>query len=349
MTIGRTAAHALVRVLVAATLILLDLLGEPAAQGQVMPAAASVHTYRNPVFNRDFPDPMVLKVGRDYYAYGTSTDWEPMGHFFPVLHSIDLVHWRYVADALTSIPKPVWSYDDWWAPSVVASHGTYYLYYTGMSIQEDRHCIGVATASRPTGPFHHRTVIFCGDATASGAIDPSVLVDSTGHGYLYFAVDGPHHSISGLPLTRDLLHAAGPRVELLVVSQPWERASANSATVEGPWPMQRGTRYYLFYSGNDWNHDYKMGYATAGTPLGPFVKSPRNPILHGNAHVVGPGGGSVVVGPHGGDWLVYHAWTGGPGYGVGQEGIRTLRLDRLIWHGDDVRVAGPTLEQTSAP
>jgi len=27
-------------------------------------------TYRNPVFAQDIPDPSVLKVGREYYAYG---------------------------------------------------------------------------------------------------------------------------------------------------------------------------------------------------------------------------------------------------------------------------------------
>jgi beta-xylosidase len=85
--------------------------------------AASGATYRNPVFTRDFPDPMVLKVGRDYYAYGTTTAWEPLDHEFPILHSRDLVHWRYVGDAMTT--TPAWSTGDWWAPDVIARTGTY--------------------------------------------------------------------------------------------------------------------------------------------------------------------------------------------------------------------------------
>src|SRR5690348_12649996 len=62
-------------------------------------ASARAATYRNPVFSRDFPDPDVLKVGGDYYAYGTTTGWESFDHLFPILRSRDLTHWRYVGDA----------------------------------------------------------------------------------------------------------------------------------------------------------------------------------------------------------------------------------------------------------
>lgn len=315
----------------------------------IMPALAGRGYYTNPVFNQDFPDPMVLKVGHDYYAYGTtSLDWEPLAHEFPILHSTDLVHWRYVADAFTTLPQPVWGYDDWWAPSVLAYHGIYYLYYGGKDLQGQRHCIAVATARRPTGPFRHRAVISCGDSSSSGYIDPAPFMDRDGRAYLYFSVDTPHHSISVLPLRHDLLGASGPRVELFGVTQRWETGPFFS-TVEGPWLIKHGRLYYLFYSGNDIVRDYGMGYATATSPLGPFHKSSRNPILRGTADVHGPGGGSVFTGPHGGLWLAYHAWTGGPGYGPGLGGRRTLRIDRLIWQGISVTVRGPTTSPQPAP
>lgn len=57
-------------------------------------AASARHaTYRNPVFDRPFPDPQVLQMGSNYYAYGTTLPWEPQDHLFPILHSRDLVHW----------------------------------------------------------------------------------------------------------------------------------------------------------------------------------------------------------------------------------------------------------------
>lgn len=301
-------------------------------------------TYRNPVFAKDFPDPNVLRVGADYYAYSTTTGWEPQGHLFPILHSRDLVHWTYVGDAFTSSPN--WGLGDWWAPDVIERHGTYYLYYVGKGVKAGVHCVAVATAHKPTGPFMHRSIIGCGDLKGQGYIDPAPLVDTDGKAYLYVSVDGPDHNISVIPLKKDLLHRAGPRKELFGLSQGWEFGPSFS-TVEGPFPLKHGHTYDLFYSGNDWQHDYAMGYATSSSPMGPFTKYRHNPILRGNALVKGPGGGSVVQGPDGGWWLAYHAWTGGPGYDSG--GVRNLRIDPLRWTGDVISVRGPTTGREPAP
>lgn len=295
--------------------------------------AAAGEMYRNPVFARDFPDPNVLKVGRDYYAYSTETAWEAPNRLFPILHSRDLVHWRYVGDALTSMP--IWGDGDWWAPDVIAHNGTYYMYHVGKSMNSGLHCIGVATAKRPTGPFKEQGVIGCSDDKGRGYIDPDPFIDTDGKAYLYISVDDPYHSISVIPLKKDLLQAAGPRKELFTLSQPWENGPYFS-TVEGPFMVKHGSTYDLFYSGNDWQHDYAMGYATSSSPMGPFKKYAHNPILRGNARVTGPGGGSAVQGPHGGWWLVYHAWTGGPGYDNG--GVRNLRIDPLRWTGNTISV-----------
>jgi beta-xylosidase len=105
--------------------------------------------------------------------------------------------------------------------------------------------------------------------------------------------------------------------------------------------------YYLLYSGNDWNHDYAMGYATSTSPLGPFTKYRGNPILHGTATVTGPGGGSLFQGPNGDWWLAYHAWTGGPGDSNG--GVRNLRIDPVTWRHGVVVVRGPTTTPEPAP
>lgn len=304
--------------------------------------AATVHTYHNPVFSQDFPDPAVLKVGGSYYAYGTTTGWEPPGHEFPILRSNDLAHWEYVGDALNT--PPTWSTGDWWAPDVIAHNGMYFMYYVGL--KDGRHCVAVATARTPVGPFVHRHVIGCGDATGDGYIDPAPLVDTDGKAYLYLSVDDPMHSISVIPLAPDLLRSVGPRRQLFSLSQSWE-FGASFSTVEGPFAVKRGNIYYLFYSGNDWQHSYAMGYATATSPIGPFRKSGHNPILKGDAGAVGPGGGSLIQGPHGGWWLAYHAWTGGPGYDSG--GVRNLRIDRVRWQGSAVTIHGPTEDTEPAP
>ena len=332
-----------------AALLLLPLLlaliaGLPAPRAAPAAGAAAPRTYRNPVFAQDFPDPMVLQVGADYYAYGTATGWEPPGHLFPILHSRDLVHWRYVADALRASPS--WGTGDWWAPSLIARRGIYYMYFVGEGLTAGAHCLGVSTATRPTGPFTDRGIVACADASGEGYIDPAPFIDAGGKAYLYLSVDNPSHNISVLPLSADLLRAAGPRTELFTLSQAWERGTQFS-TVEGPFVIKHGPLYELFYSGNDWQHDYAVGVATARSPLGPFTKDPHNPILRGARGVTGPGGGSLIRDARGTWWLAYHAWTGGPGYDAG--GVRNLRLDPLRWRGDSASVRGPTIDPEPAP
>ena len=187
--------------------------------------------YKNPVFRRDFPDPMVLRNGpHDYWAYGTSptpASWmkDELGAF-PILHSTDLIHWRYVADVFKSTPE--WAAGDLWAPSAVRRGGTYYVYYTGLSAFSNVHCIGVATAHRPGGPFFARNIVGCGDNHGIGFIDPAVYIDADGRAYLYVAVDSPKHTISVAPLKPDLLHLAGPSHRLFGVTQPWEHSPVTS-------------------------------------------------------------------------------------------------------------------------
>ena len=156
-------------------------------------------------------------------------------------------------------------------------------------------------SARP-GPSATAAPIACGDRRASGYIDPAVLVHR-GRAYLYFSVDGPRHSISVLRLSRSLLRAKGPRRTLFGASRPWHRSPAGQ-TVEAPWPVRRGRRFYLFYSAGCWCSDYRMGLASAPTPLGPYRDARANPFLRGSAGMVAPGGGSVVAGPDGRPWLV---------------------------------------------
>lgn len=260
---------------------------------------------RPPAVERDFPDPSVITAGGVYYAFSTQTAWEPAGHVFPILQSLDLKSWRYVADVFSA--PPAWGIGDWWAPAVIARRGTYFLYYSGLSPAR-LHCIAVATAPAAAGPYVDHGPIACQDGTqAAGYIDASPLV-ARGQAYLYFSVDGPqHHSISVVPLSADMLGVAGPRVELFGITQGWE--AIGTGTVEGPSVFAWGSRYVMLYSGGDWRGQYGMGYAIATTPLGPFVKS-TNPLLRNGGTLRGPGGGSFFTDLSGRPWLAYHGWSG---------------------------------------
>lgn len=312
--------------------VILALLVWPALGSPAPAGASTIRRYHNPVFAKPFPDPMVLRVGpRDYWAYGTSLGWNP--GYFPILYSRDLVHWRYQGDLFPSVPS--WVTGDTWAPDVVRRGGTYYAYFTGMS-RAGMHCIGVATASRPGGPFRSRGMVACHGTTTTGFIDPDLFIDRNGKAYLYVSVDDPPHSIGVIPMKPNLLRPAGPITLLFGVSQAWERAPGFT-TVEGPFLVRRGGTYYLFYSGGDTGSaHYEMGYALAASPTGPFRKYGHNPILRETKKVPGPGGGSVVRGPDGRWWMVYHAWSGHVGFAGGD--TRTMRIDPIRWRGGIPRV-----------
>jgi xylan 1,4-beta-xylosidase len=256
-----------------------------------------------PAFDKDFPDPSVIADGRLYYAFSTHTAWEPSGHVFPILESSDLASWRYSGDVFSA--PPAWGRGDWWAPAVVARSGSYFLYYSGLD-QSGMHCLAVATATTAAGPYVDHGPIACSDGTqAAGYIDAWPLV-AGGRAYLYFSVDGPqHHSISVLPLSADMLSVAGPRVELLGVSEDWE--AVGNATVEGPSIFAWGSGFVMLYSGGDWRGQYGMGYALATSPTGPFLKS-SSALLRSGGALIGPGGGSFFTDSKGQPWLAYHAW-----------------------------------------
>jgi beta-xylosidase len=323
-------------------------------------------TYENPVAV-SVADPSVVQAGDDYYLYAT-------GALFPIWRSSDHVHWTDVGTAFAERPAWTVSSGNWhpWAPAVVRSPGPcpgatapscFVLYYVALhgTLASRPHCVGVAVSPSPAGPFTElgplatadgRT-IGCGDDAGSGNIDPAPFVDADGRAYLYVSTDRRRDgsgawvlepTISVIPLSDDLLHAAGPRTPLLKGDGGWE-LSGGRPLVENPWAERRGSRYYLFYSGGDWRGAYGMGYASASSPTGPFVKAAENPVLRETAAVRSPGGGMIVRGPAGGDWLVYHGRAGA------YEQPRTLRIDPVVWNPDGtVRLAGPTTgPQAPAP
>jgi GH43 family beta-xylosidase len=100
--------------------------------------------------------------------------------------------------------------------------------------------------------------------------------------------------------------------------QAWENADVNDYAATGGekkdrrWAEGSSTLktygpdgrpiYYLTYSANNWETpQYGVGYATSSSPLGPFKKSPTNPILSQNASIgmYSTGHGSFAVSPDG--------------------------------------------------
>lgn len=68
--------------------------GDSRGPGRSWAADNGNGTYSNPLFYDEFSDPDVIRVGADYYLTGTTMHAMPG---LPILHSRDLVNWRFLA------------------------------------------------------------------------------------------------------------------------------------------------------------------------------------------------------------------------------------------------------------
>lgn len=286
--------------------------------------SASATEFRNPVRAGDFPDPSVIRVGKDYWATATSSEWAP---HFPLLHSRDLVNWELKGPVFAQIPA--WAKTNFWAPEIAEHRGRYFIYYTARATATNRLAVAVATASSPGGPYtDHGPLV----SEEEGSIDAVPYTDVEGVRWLLWKNDGNSvrrpTPIWLQRLSDDGLSLVGERREILTNDTPWERA-----VVEGPFVLRHGEYYYLFYSGGACcgrECDYALGVARAKKMQGPWEKAPSNPILATNAAWRCPGHGSIVTDPQGRYWLLYHSYA--------QDGFvatgRQLLLDEVVFGAD---------------
>ena len=296
------------------------------AEASVVAAAANPETsamFSNPVLAGDYPDPSIIRVGKDYWATATTSEWGPQ---FPILHSRDLVNWKIVGAVFPK--RPAWAVANFWAPEISESGGHYFVYYVGRK-RDGPLSVAVATADKPEGPYTDHGPLVSQEA---GSIDPMMAPDEKGQRHLIWKEDGNSRKLPTViwaqPLSDDGTQLAGERKELIRNDSPWE-----GAVVEGPFVLRRGEWFYLFYSGSGCcgrGCAYALGVARSHGLLGPWEKNPANPILAGNQHWKCPGHGSIVTDERGRYFLLYHAYDAGTFVYTGRE----MLLDEVKF-GDD--------------
>lgn len=323
-------------------------------------ASARGGAYANPVFERVFPDPTVVRApDGTYFAYATYHDWgssAPRGHapdgdgaawdgerpVVPVLRSRTLVDWTFVGAAFERKP-------DWrdavgvWAPDAARHRGRYLLYYSLSSWGDPNPGIGVAVADSPTGPFEDRGKLLGSDGIGvPNSIDPCFVADG-GTPFLFW---GSHRGIYGVELSPDGQTVAG------------EQFQVAGGGVEAPDAIERDGRYYLFVSAGTCcagaESTYRVLVGRAPELRGPYrdrngdflTASTGTTVLRGSEQFAGPGHCAVATDDGGTDWLVYHAYERGVPW-VGATPRRVLMVDRLRWRDGWPTVPG-TVPSTAA-
>lgn len=291
--------------------------------------------YQNPTYPKSFPDPYVLKHDGEYFAYCTG-HWHD-GRVFGVLRSRDLVNWTPVGGAMAELSEPSPFY---WAPEVTYWNGKFYLYYSAGN--ETFMQLRVATSDRPDGGFED-----CGRrlTTEDFAIDAHVFLDEDGQRYLFYATDFLEHSHIGtgvvvdrmvdwFTLAGDPRPAARAKYDWQVYDpQRKEKGGVRWHTVEGPFVLKRKGRYFMMFSGGNWQQPtYGVSFAVTSDLQTPdewrqFSDGDKVlPILRTTPEKqVGPGHNSVVRGPNNRElYCVYHYWY---------EGERVLAINRMDFAG----------------
>lgn len=273
-------------------LILLSLLIIPFNKNSATPKAEITSNLKQPVA---LADPFIMLYDNTYYAYGTN-DKDGIAVYL----SNDLVHWE--KETRLALHKDESWGDKWfWAPEVyyIPQKKQFYMYYS-----VDEH-ISVATSDLPTGPF--RQDIKKPIIEDEKCIDNSLFIDDDGKAYLSFVRFTDGNNIWVAEMESDLKTIRKETMKPCIhVTEEWENDLGR--VTEGSFIVKHKGIYYMIYSANDFNsQNYGVGYATATSPMGPWVKYDKNPIFQKPADLVGVGHSAIFRDKEGKLRMVFHA------------------------------------------
>ncbi|NGY64743.1 family 43 glycosylhydrolase [Lentzea sp. NEAU-D13] len=289
------------------------------------------HEMRSPVLPGLNADPNIIAFGDTYYIYATTDGFDGWsGTKFSAWSSKNLVDWKDEGVILDLGPDVSWADSRAWAPTIAERNGKYYFYFCAEAK------IGVAVSDSPTGPFvdSGQPLIAKNPSGGGQAIDPAVFIDKSGQPYLYWG-NGEAYVV---PLNADMVSYDPAKIT---------RINGLDGFREGLFMVERKGTYYLSWSIDDTrSEDYRVGYATASSPLGPFTN--RGLILQKDPKlgVLGTGHSSMLQVPGTDDWyLVYHRFAIPGGDGMHRE----TTIDRLKFNRDGTMApVVPTLESVPA-
>jgi arabinan endo-1,5-alpha-L-arabinosidase len=320
-------------------------------------------TYLNPVFDADFPDPAVIRApDGHYFAYATQTQRDGEWINIQVARSADLVHWKFLGDAMPQ--KPGWAREtqDLWAPFVVQDDNRYLMYYSATHDAchdpERGHCLAVATSASPSGPFVDMGVpLLLG--IGFEYIDPMVFRDpASGKWLLYWGSGFLPIKVQELAEDR-MSFAPGTQPTDLIWPNPVKGAFPR--LVEAAWVIRHDDFYYLFYSGDNCcgpDAEYGVMVARSRSPTGPFETLeeargvPYSLMLFKSERWLAPGHNCIVTDQAGDTWMLYHAIDVNRPRQRQEDEINSRRImliDKIQWRDGWPFVGTPSDEPQAAP
>ena len=252
--------------------------------------------------NASVHDPSVIKVGAEYYVFGSH---------LAAAKTTDLMNWTMVADrvdnanplftnVLTALQQTfAWSQvNDLWAPDVVKlADNKFYFYYNSCRGDSPLSALGVAVADSINGPYVNKQIMLRSgmnglsddgvthyDAQVHpNVVDPQTFFDATGHLWMIYG------SYSGGIFILAMDEATG----LPEPGQGYGKhlMGGNHARIEGAYVLYNAQTayYYLFtsFGGLAANDGYNIRVARSQAPDGPYFDGAGTNMdtVRGNAAV----------------------------------------------------------------
>lgn len=310
-------------------------------------AAAIGASAINPVFPGWYADPEGIVIGKEVWIYPTlsrlygadkekykadlerktdagNPEYNLQTHL-DAFSSPDLVNWTKHNEVL-HIRDVKWADYALWAPAIVKKGDKYYLYFGANDIQNNERLggIGVAVSDRPEGPFKDALGKPLIDKIINGAqpIDQYVFLDDDGQYYMYY---GGWRHCNVVKLNDDLTS-----IGKFDDGDIYKEVTPKDY-VEGPFMLKRNGKYYFMWSEGGWTGpDYRVAYAIADSPLGPFERI--GTILQQDPEIAtGAGHHSVIQIPGTDDYyIVYHR----RGLDIKHYNERSTCIDKLEFDED---------------
>ena len=257
-------------------------------------------TAGNPIAEGDYADPEGVVFGKTYWIYPTWSDRYENQLHFDCFSSKDLVKWtkheRIIDKSAIS-----WLRMALWAPAAVEKDGKYYLFFGGNDVHEGEiGGIGVAVADKPQGPFKDLIGKPLINDIVNGAqpIDQFVFQDKDGTYYMYYGGWGHCNIVKMADDFKSIVPFPDGTMYKEVTPKGY---------VEGPFMFIRDGKYYFMWSEGGWGGPhYRVAYAIADSPFGPFER--KGVILQQDPEVAtGAGHHSVLHNPKSDKYyIVYH-------------------------------------------
>ncbi len=255
----------------------------------------------NPVFPGWYADPEAIIFGDKYWIYPTFSAPYKQQLFMDAFSSPDLVNWTKHSRIIDNTAIK-WAWRAMWAPAIVEKDGKYFLFFAANDIQKDGEegGIGIGVSDRPEGPFRDYLGKSLLDKFHNGAqpIDQFVFKDVDGQYYMFYG-GWRHCNITKL---NDDFTGFIPFDDGTVFKE-----ITPEGYVEGSVMFIRNGKYYFMWSEGGWTGpDYRVAYAIADSPLGPFERI--GVVLEQDGRLAnGAGHNSVINVPGTDEWyIVYH-------------------------------------------